>query len=169
LQGFRATTCRVNYRELLERTINGTTSQLAAIIKNETAILAALLADAITELHWKDLEILADLVFQATGWIRVSILGQQAKAYDIEMRELITEKRYVVQVKSEATRKDLDETYEQFSTSDYTTVFFVVHSPDASLSSAVILPANVKLVLAPQLATLALEAGLVRWIADKVS
>src|SRR5262249_49920687 len=107
LQGFRATVCRVRYAELLRRTLNGTRSLLATAIRDHREILAQHLAMAIKELHWKDFETLVDLVFRAAGWVRVSVLGQQAKAYDLELQEPIIGDRYVVQVKSRAGLADL--------------------------------------------------------------
>ncbi len=130
LQGFRATTCRVKEVELLQRLLNGTRSPLAIDISRKQAALAESLTRAIKELHWKDFETLVDLVFRHAGWIRVSVLGQQAKGYDLELREPITNDRYVVQVKSTAGLKDLNATSKQFSRKDYKRVFFVVHSPD---------------------------------------
>ena len=100
LQGFRGTACRVQYADLLQRTLNGTRSPLATAISDQLATLAQHLTEAIKEFHWKDFETLVDLVFRDAGWIRVSVLGQHAKAYDLELRESITGYRYVVQVKS---------------------------------------------------------------------
>src|SRR5262249_38952482 len=102
LQGFRGTACRVQHGDLLQRTLNGTRSPLATAISEQLSSLASHLTQAIQELHWKDFETLVDLVFRAAGWVRVSVLGQHAKAYDLELREPITGDRYVVQVKSRA-------------------------------------------------------------------
>lgn len=169
LQGFRATTCRVKEVELLQRLLNGTRSPLATDISRKQAALAEALTRAIKELHWKDFETLADLVFRHAGWIRVSVLGQQAKGYDLELREPITSDRYVVQVKSTAGLADLQKTSKQFSRKDYKRVFFVVHSPEKSLSGAFDLPAHVEFVPPNRLGELALDAGLADWLEDKVA
>ena len=112
---------------------------------------------------------MVDLVFRNTGWIRVSVLGQHAKAYDLELREPITGDRYVVQVKSQATRADLEQTIKDFSKSDFRRVFFVVHSPAPDLAASKGLPEYVDLVPPAHLAELALQAGLSTWIERKVS
>lgn len=169
LQGFRGTVCRVRYVDLLRRTLNGTRSQLATAINAERAGLSRHLAEAIRELHWKDFETLVDLVFRAAGWVRVSVLGQHAKAYDLELREPITGYRYVVQVKSRADLADLLTTTANFSADDYRRVFFVVHSLANDLVSAVDLPGHVEVVSPERLGDLAMDAGLARWIEDKVS
>jgi hypothetical protein len=149
--------------------LEGTRSELASQISNQRQALSRHMEAAIRELHWKDYETLVDLVFRHAGWERVSVLGQHAKAYDLELREPITGDRYVVQVKSQATRSDLIGTVEQFSAADFRKVFFVVHSPARDLQDAVDLPAHVELVYPTHLAGLALDAGLSKWLEGKVA
>jgi hypothetical protein len=169
LQGFRATVCRVSYSDLLRRILNGTRSPLATAIRDHQDRLARHLTKAIKELHWKDFETLVDLVFRAAGWVRVSVLGQQEKAYDLVLRESITGKQYVVQVKSRAGLADLEATIASFSPKDFQLVFFVVHSPNPDLQGATDLPSHIKIVPPELLGRLAMDAGLVEWLADKVS
>jgi hypothetical protein len=169
IQGFRATVCRVSEPQLLRRVLEGTRSELAAQISNQRQTLAHHMEAAIRELHWKDYETLADLVFRYAGWERVSVLGQHAKAYDLELREPITGDRYIVQVKSQATYSDLVKTVNQFSADDFRKVFFVVHSPARDLQDATDFPAHVELVDSAHLARLALDAGLSQWLEEKVA
>lgn len=169
LQGFRATVCRVSCGDLLQRTLNATPSRLATEIRDQRETLAQHLAEAIKELHWKDFETLVDLVFRAAGWARVSVLGQQEKAYDLILRESITGNQYVVQVKSRAGLTDLQTTIASFAPEDFQRVFFVVHSPDPGLESETDVSEHVKIVPPELLGKLAMDAGLVEWLADKVS
>jgi len=169
LQGFRGTICRILYPDLLHRVLNGHQSPLAHAIAAERTVLERHLVKAIEELHWKDYETLVDLVFRDSGWVRVSVLGQHEKAYDLELREPITGDRYVVQVKSRARLQDLLNTISAFSAEDYRKVFFLVHSPAKDLAMATELPEHVELVAPARLAELAVDAGLVTWIEDKVS
>jgi len=169
LQGFRGTVCSVQEKELLFRVLKGARSGLATNIARQRKSLANSLAKAISELHWKDFETLVDLVFRDAGWVRISVLGQHAKAYDLELLEPITEHRYVVQVKSQANRADLDDTVSQFSSKDYHRVFFVVHSPAPDLANANNLPEHVEVVPPAHLGELAAMAGLSKWIEDKVA
>jgi hypothetical protein len=169
LQGFRGTVCRVQEKQILRRVLEGTRSDLASRIATERSGLCNQLEKAIAELHWKDYETLVDLVFRHAGWLRISVLGQHAKAYDLELREAITNDRYVVQVKSQATRADLDKTIEDFSEDDYRKIFFVVHSPSADLANATDIPTHVELVAPSHLAALALNAGLTHWLEGKVA
>ena len=154
---------------LLHSILNGTRSPLATAIRDHRAALAQQLTNAIKELHWKDFETLVDLVFRAAGWVRVSVLGQHAKAYDLELREPIIGDRYVVQVKSRASRADLEKTIESFSPGDFRRVFFVVHSPDDDLVKGIDVPAHVEIVSPQRLGELTMDAGLVTWLEDKVS
>lgn len=169
LQGFRGTACRVQCADLLQRVLNGTRSPLATAISDQLALLAQHLTKAIKELHWKDFETLVDLVFRAAGWVRVSVLGQHAKAYDLELREPITGDRYVVQVKSRAGLAELEATVANFSGEDFRRVFFVVHSPEADLAAAGELPDHIEIVSPERLGELAMQAGLAGWLEDKVS
>lgn len=169
IQGFRGTVCRVQCDDLLRRILNGIRSDLAIAIAGQRASLAKYLTDAVKELHWKDFEILVDLIFRSAGLVRVSVLGQHAKGYDLELREPITADRYVVQIKARASRADLDRTVKNFDIKDFRRVFFVVHSPENDLAGATGLPANVEVVSPGRLGELAMEAGLAKWLEDKVS
>lgn len=167
LQAFRGTVCDVTEADLLARVLKGERSELASEIASHREALCRSLQRAIEDLHWKDFETLVDLVFREAGWDRVSVLGQQAKAYDLELREPITGDRYVVQVKSKAGAEELRETIDAFSPDDYRRVFFVVHSPEKSLSSVRKVPAHVEVVPPALLADLALSAGLSKWLETK--
>ena len=169
MQGFRGTVCRVQETALLGRVISGIRSDLATQLASCRAQLADSVRTAIEQLHWKDYETLVDLVFRSAGWIRISILGQQVKGYDLELREPITQDKYVVQVKSQASLRDLEETVVQFSPEDYRRVFFVVHSPSKDLAACTSTPDHVELVAPHRLAELAIDAGLSRWIEEKVA
>ncbi|MDD5139722.1 MAG: hypothetical protein PHY43_05605 [Verrucomicrobiales bacterium] len=173
LQGFRGTVCRVKEPELLRRVLAGDRSPLALEISTHRAHLAVAAKNAIEQLHWKDYETLVDMVFRDTGWIRVSILGQQVKGYDLELREPITQDKYLVQVKSRASLKDLIASVTQFfpddAPSDYKKMFFCVHSPTKDLLDSTEIPDCVDLIPPQQLADLVIEAGLSRWLEEKVA
>lgn len=60
---------------------------------------------------------------------------------------------------------------EPFSADDFERIYFVVHSPDASLTTALAsgqYPPTVELVDPDRLAALAVDAGLTDWLRDKV-
>jgi len=167
LQGFRATLCRVKETELLGRVLRGERSEIATDISEQRESLSRILAEAIKELHWKDFETLVDLIFRDAGWIRVSILGQQEKGFDLELREPVLQDRYVVQVKSRAGSSDLQNTIDKFSPSEFRKIFFVVHTPDDTLTQLEA-PSYVEFIFPKRLGAMAMNAGLVEWIEEKV-
>lgn len=169
LQAYRWTVCAVQHNDLLRRVLEGRSSPEALAIATQRNLLAAELTKAIRSLHWKDFETLVDLVFRDSGWIRVSVLGQQAKAYDLELREPITGDRCVVQIKSRAGLSELKDTLAQFSPSDYRRIFFVVHSPSAALASVEDLPDHVEIVPPEFLALRVIDAGLTTWLEEKLA
>ncbi len=169
LQAYRWTVCAVQHKGLLRRVLEGRSSPEALAVANQRNLLAAELTKAIRALHWKDFETLVDLVFRDSGWIRVSVLGQQAKAYDLELREPITGDRCVVQVKSRAGLRELNETLAEFSPSDYRRVFFVVHSPTPDLESVEDLPEHIEIVPPEFLALRVIDAGLTTWLEEKLA
>ena len=97
------------------------------------------------------------------------MLGQQAKAYDLELREPITGDRCVVQVKSRAGLSELTDTLAHFSPSDYRRVFFVVHTPSADLASIEDLPDHVEIIPPEFLALRVIDAGLTTWLEEKLA
>ena len=169
LQGFRGTVCAVGDDALLEHVISGEPTALRQELHEARRATQKAIADAIKRLHWKDFETLTDLVFRSAGWVRVGILGETVKSFDLELREPITGDRYAVQVKSEATRQDLEGSLKGFDPGDYKRLFFVVHTPAPSLAPPQSLPPFVDLVLPPRMSELVVDAGLLRWIEDRVT
>ena len=169
LQAFRGTVCRVADKALLARVLRASRSSVAIGIAQQRDALSHAVAQAIAELHWKDFETLVDLVFRDAGWLRISVLGQQAKGFDLELREAVTGDEYVVQVKSRADRADLDDTLRSYSPDSYRKVFLVVRTPAMDLLAVDNLPSYVDLVLPGRLAQLAVAAGLSKWVEDKVA
>ena len=171
IQGFRGTVCSVSDHALLRRVLSGERSALGATLEAQRTALVATMEKAIQALHWKDYESLVDMVFRQAGWQRVSVLGQQDRGYDLDLRDPVLGERYVVQVKSRASRAEFEETITQFAPDVYRKVFFVTHTPSADLLKATAkeLPQHVVLVNPLDLAQLAFNAGLVNWVADKVA
>ena len=90
LQGYRATQCSVSDPDLLGRVICGTRSVVSMELQSLREAAALTAQVAIKSLHWRDFELLVDMVFRATGWVRESVLGEQEHAYDLALREQIT-------------------------------------------------------------------------------
>ncbi len=67
IQGFRGTACRVREVEELRRLLNHQPSEVLKAIQSSREDLAQKVVEGIRQLHWKDFEVLVDLVFRASG------------------------------------------------------------------------------------------------------
>lgn len=168
LQRFSGTICKVKEVEELTRLINGELSpEFIAITKSKKELCNSV-EPALCRLHWKDFETLVDLVFRATGWRRVSVLGETMKFSDIELEDPINDERYQVQVKSAATFQDFMDYSQDFTTDKYRKLFFVVHTPDEKLSKMQPNESPVQLVLPNRLSEMVVDHGLTNWLMNKV-
>lgn len=169
LQGFRGTICKVRETDELAHLINKQHSSEYAAIMHSKEDLCRHVENGLQRLHWKDFETLVDLLFRATGWRRVSVLGETMKFSDIELEEPITGEMYQVQVKSTATTRDLQDYTDNFGGGKYRKLFFVVHTPDRKmLETRMPSDGPVQIILPRQLAEMVVELGLLNWLLNKV-
>jgi len=169
LQGFRGTICKVKEIKELVRLINCESSPEYARIREAKENLYQHVEAGLKRLHWKDFETLADLLFSAAGWKRISILGQHMKYSDIELEDPINHEMYQVQVKSKATLLEFLSYSKKFDSDKYRKLFFVVHSPDPKLALFSHDGASpVQLVLPTRLAEMVIEHGLLNWLLNKI-
>jgi len=90
----------------------------------------------IANLHWADFETLIDLILARSGWNRVSGLGGTIKDADLEVEQVISGERALVQVKSSSGQKELDDYVEIFKSNDrWPRLIFACHSPRGALAS----------------------------------
>jgi hypothetical protein len=170
LQGFRATICRVHDRDALLRLLRGERSPEYLAVEASRNALVGHTAQAIKNLHWKDFELLVDLVFRQSGWRRVSAVGETMKSVDIELEDPITRDRYQVQVKSRATKDIASRCKEEFSASAFRRYYFVVHTPDHELLGATDLDDDeFEVILPERLARMVVGGGLTDWLLDKIA
>jgi hypothetical protein len=161
LQGFRGTICRVREVDELVRLVNRQRSSECVAILHSKEDLCRHVEAGLRRLHWKDFETLVDLLFRATGWRRVSVLGEAMKYSDLELEEPVTGDMYQVQVKSTANLRDFREYFGKFVGGRYRKLFFVVHTPDKKLSeSTQTNDSPVHLVLPKRLAEMIVDLGL---------
>lgn len=167
VQMFRGTICEIRQIEYLLRKINGELSpEVAAAEVAERALMEAIVG-LMRLLTWQDFELLVDLVFAASGWRRVGILGRVQNTVDLELVLPTTGERAFVQVKSNARSSDLDDYVARFDKSElYDRMFFVWHSGAIDESNAI---DDVTLVGPEQLSRMVLDAGLSSWLREKVS
>jgi hypothetical protein len=169
LQGFRGTICRVKEVDELTRLINRQYSSEFVAIRHSKNDLCRHIEAGLRNLHWKDFETLVDLLFRATGWRRISVLGENMKYSDIELEEPINGDMYQVQVKSVASIREFQEYSRKFSTDKYRKLFFVVHTPDRKLIEMPIQNEDsIQLILPRRLAEMVVDLGMLDWLLNKI-
>ena len=167
LAAYRGTSCDVDVSEYVVRRING-----QKMPEVERALLASQEMEAsilplMRMLTPKDFELLVDLVFSASGWRRVGVVGKSQDTLDIDLVLPSTGERAFVQIKSRTTSAELaDYTAKLGERADlYGRMFYVYHSGEP----APLEDPRVTLVGPEELAAMVVEAGLVRWLIEKVS
>lgn len=75
LQGFRGTVCKVSEVNRLQRLLNGEVSAAYHAVSHARGTLVDEVKTARAELHWKDFEVLVDLLFRQAGRRRLGVLG----------------------------------------------------------------------------------------------
>jgi hypothetical protein len=169
LQAYRAAICAVRAVEDLRRLINADPSAEYLAVRDAKQTLVVQLEAAIKRLHWKDFELLVDLIFRQSGWRRISIAGETMEYADLELEDPITGDLYQVQIKARADSKTFEQYADQFSALDYRKLYFVVHTPEGGLERYENAPdADIQLIGPSLLATMVIDAGLTDWVAEKI-
>ena len=169
IQRFSGTICSLGTREVddLRRLLSSQPSIEFQEISNARVVLINQVGFGLSLLHWKDFEILVDLIFRNAGWRRVSVRGESMKYVDMELEEPITGDLYQVQVKSDATIADFKKYAQQFSEGDFKKLYFVVHNSKEKWINAPVYK-NVELILQERLAEMAVDLGLVNWLLKRI-
>jgi hypothetical protein len=166
--GYRGTVCKVAEHAYLLRRINGEFEPLVREAQTAQQTLHSLAKRLIQRLHDKEFEVLVDLIFQASGWRRISVLGETEQDIDLLIEQIATGERAFVQVKSRATPAVFNDYVERFRAYEgCSRMFFVCHSPSAALSTATP-PDSVDLWGIEAIADKALRAGLFDWLIERV-
>lgn len=164
--GYRQTLCSVSEGDDLVRRIKGDEPPVAAtaLAAKQRTLEAA--HKMIAGLHWKDFEILVDLIFARNGWQRLSPLGDLQNDIDLEVSQPLTGIRAGVQIKSRASQKDFDRWLKRFKGgSAYDDLFFVCHSPIGPLQAP--RPSRVDVWAGERLADIAVQSGLYDWLLQR--
>lgn len=165
---YRKTICdlKPHLMAYLLRKIND--ESLPEIIAAQKAMngLQASMRTMIAMLHWRDFELLVDLIFNHSGWQRVSVVGETMKTTDIELRLPITGERAMVQIKSQTTQVEFDEYLAAFGRWEMQRLFYIYHTAKGSVKLSAP-DSRVTLIGPDQLASLVLRAGLVEWVMEK--
>lgn len=169
IQRFSGTICSLDETKVddLRRLLNDQPSAEFQSISRAKKDLIQQVEKGLSLLHWKDFEILVDLIFRNAGWRRVSVIGESMKYVDMELEEPITGDLYQVQVKSDANIADFKKYAEQFTEGDFRRLYFVVHNSKAKWEDAPQYK-SVELILQEQLAQMVVDFGLVNWLLKRV-
>jgi len=176
VQRYPATCCKVVGIDHLRRLINAEHSPEYKSISEAKKELISRVGAGIKLLHWKDFEILVDLVFRQAGWRRASVLGGTMKDFDLVLEEPVTNERYGVQIKAKTSRKGFEDYAERFTNGEFgkfRRLYFVVHSTDDEKLSGDHSDwdkgyENVELIFADKLAKMVVDGGLVDWLMGKI-
>jgi hypothetical protein len=168
-QAFQGTICQFgeSQTKILSRLLNGEDNPTSIEIKKKRDEICDLLTELIRGLYPKDCEVLADLIFQHSGWHRVSPQGGNQEFIDMEYLDSINNERYVVQVKSGADRASYVEYEKRFSGKEFKKLFFVAFNPKESLEIYVNKRADVEILFGKRLSEKIFDLGLLNWVLKK--
>jgi hypothetical protein len=165
---YRRTICSVAAQDYLLRRINSHTDPLLERLEHFQAGLANTLESALRQLHWRDLELLVDLILSRSGWRRLSSVGGSRQAdSDIIMEQLITGERIFVQAKSRAQAAILNDYVGRFER--YPGVDRLLLACHTWLGRPPeIADTRVQVWGGPELAKQVVGAGLVDWVLERL-
>jgi hypothetical protein len=165
LAAYRGTSCSVDVADYVIRRINGlklpdVEKAIHALSEIHSAVIGL-----IRLLEPKDFELLVDLVFAASGWRRLGVVGKTQKTLDLDLMLPSTGERAFVQVKSRTTSHELAEYVTALDQAGpFDRMFFVYHTGAISTDDDRIV------VIGPdKLSEMVVEAGLTSWLIRKVS
>lgn len=164
LAAYRGTSCDVDVSDYVVRRING--QKIPAV---ERAIInlgkmEASVRELLTLLEPRDFELMVDLVFSASGWRRLGVIGKTQKTLDLDLILPSTGERAFVQVKSKTSSAELAEYVKALEGATYDRMFYVFHSGQAETNDD-----RVTIVGPEKLGSMVVEAGLVSWLIRKTS
>ncbi|MCB1334849.1 MAG: hypothetical protein KDK26_14670 [Roseivivax sp.] len=166
VSGFRGTICQIEHSDAVIRVINGEVDPRVEEAVEARESLISSLEKVIDRLYWKDFETLIDLIFQRSGWPRVSRVGGSQKLVEFELENPVTGERSFAQVKAQTDQKTLDEYVERFSRDvGYKQMFFVCHTAKGKLGAD---SPDVFVWTGPKVAEMAVKTGLTDWVLEKV-
>ncbi len=169
-QAFRATICNVAEKELVGRILADEFSAARRDLDSSLAGLSRSVAAAIQHLHWKDFELLVDLLFRQSGWRRVGLAGETVKDVDLVLECPMTSALYAVQVKSRANFATALRYKKIAARESFEDFFFAVHTPSDDLEKRWVELSGDDgfTLLGPrELSPRVVQAGLAGWVRDR--
>lgn len=166
VSGFRGTICHISRADAVLRIINDEIDpRVAKAIESREALVESL-EKVIDRLYWKDFETLIDLIFQRSGWPRISRVGGSQALIEFELENPVTGERSFAQVKSQASQKTLDDYVSDFERdAGYKQMFFVCHTAQGALQTD---DPDIFVWTGPKVADMVVKTGLADWVLEKV-
>ena len=125
--GFRGTICRVREFDYLLRRLNNQETRATKAVRDARLKLKESLRPLIAALHWKDFELLAELIMTQGGWRRVSATGGTQHTVDFELELPLTGERALVQVKSNVTQDNAEKAVAKLVDAAGDAYVFLIH------------------------------------------
>lgn len=165
--GYQRTICRFADPERVIRRINAEVPDAVTAVREAEKAVTETVERMLPLLDWKDFEALVDLIFLRLGWRRLGELGGTQADADFVAEQPLTGERAFVQVKMDATPAQVRAALEAFdlTAAHERFVFACLRCRGAVDLGA---RANAELWLGAALAQRAIDAGLVRWLANMV-
>ncbi|RME79586.1 MAG: hypothetical protein D6784_00480 [Chloroflexi bacterium] len=170
VEAFRGTICAIKDKDFkyLVRKINGVIEPDVDEALQAKATFESKIEALLHKLTWKDFELLIDLIFRQAGWQRIRVLGKTQKSIDLDLLYPLTGERFLVQVKSSAHSKQLDNFRKQMQNfQDYNRAYFVVHSPAPNFKK--LSDDDIEVWFPRDIASRVVLYGLADWLITKVS
>ncbi|MEX0957636.1 MAG: restriction endonuclease [Rhizobiaceae bacterium] len=164
--GYRATICKVKHPDYLLRLIRGEPDPVCERAERLNSDLVTVVDEMIRGLHWRDFEVLVDLLFARSGWRRVSVVGRDMPDVDLVLEQTVTGEIAWVQIKAEAGQADLEDNIRRFKKdASCDRFFFACHSPRTGLA----MPDEpyLHLLNGDPLAQKVIDSGLFQWVIDR--
>jgi predicted XRE-type DNA-binding protein len=166
VSGFRGTVCQIDRADAVLRIINDETDPHVQKALDCRKALVESIEQVIDRLYWKDFETLVDLIFQRSGWPRVSRLGGNQKLIEFELENPVTGERSFAQVKSQASQNTLDDYAARFDRdTGYRQMFFVCHTANGKLLTD---NPGIFIWTGAKVADMTVKTGLADWVLEKV-
>ncbi|MCY1075795.1 restriction endonuclease [Archangium lansingense] len=163
LASYRGTSCQVRASEYVIKRLKGIkTPEVEQALAAREAMRRAIVP-LLRLLGPKDFELLVELVFGASGYRRVGVVGGVQKTIDLDLELPVTGERAFVQIKSKTSQAELARYVEQIE-DHYDQMFFVFHTGAVTTDDA-----RVRVIGPDDLARLVVDAGLSDWLIRKVS
>ena len=163
LAAYRGTSCWVDVAEQVIRRINAEIEPDVAKARLRFAAMIDAMVPLLKRLGPRDLEVLVELIFGASGWRRTDSTGGARKLVDLDLELPTTQERAFVQVKSRTSQKELDSYVAALEQESFSRMFFVYHTGNLDTDNE-----RVTLIGPTKLAHMVMDAGLTDWVIRKV-